>query len=111
MCLSPLKIGGMERHVLATLLLLLLVTHSFALPASAGALHNASGLAESAALQLFSPVLYELEFARRQLYRVSALLPDVALRAGAPAVDCSCADFAAGNCFAAGCHPPLAKTL
>ena len=91
----------MERRTLAALILL---TQSCILVA--GAVHNTSEPADSAVAHLLFPgTAAELAFARRQLFAASALLPNVALRPGAPPVACSCAEFAAGTCFAAGCHP------
>ena len=93
----------MERRTLAALILL---TQSCVLRAAAGAVHNTSEPADSAVAHLLFPsTAAELAFARRQLYAASALLPNVALRPGTPPVACSCAEFAAGTCFAAGCHP------
>ena len=93
----------MERRTLAALVLL---TQCCVRASAVSALHDTPQPADSVIAHLLSPVIeHELEFARRQLYAVSALLPNVQLRAGAPPVACSCAKFTAGTCFAAGCHP------
>lgn len=93
----------MERRTLAALNLLM---QCCILPAAAGAVHNTSEPADSVIAHLLFPgTAAELAFARRQLYAASVLLPNVQLRPGAPPVACSCAEFAAGTCFAAGCHP------
>ncbi len=96
--------SGMAWRAL-TALVTLACSAAVAAAGASGAQHNATAATDPAALLHLPGGASELEYAREQLFRVSALLPNTQLRPGAPPVACSCDDFRAGNCFAPGCQP------